>query len=189
MRMFESLLSSMPPNRHLMVSDLDLPEDITAAPYVWTEPDSLTVRSDSILSEDLEDEDVGTISTDSSIPLSRAMTDSEIDYGLYRRMKSRSFSDPWENMRAALDAFPHGYLASLQRFQSSSTDSTDIPDETYERVHRRNEELALKMERFFEKECRVFSADDPGLLVLEKALRDVDMTTIDSDFDSITPPP
>ncbi|XP_053609137.1 uncharacterized protein LOC128674546 isoform X2 [Plodia interpunctella] len=140
--------------------------------------------SDSIISGSLEDEDVGTISTDSSIAVSRALTDSEIDYYRYRKLKNRSLSDPWAGMKAAMDAFPPDYLASLQSFQSSSTEVTDQPEEPYERTYRRNEELALKMERFFEEECRVFTPEDPGLLALKDALRDIDMSTIDSDLDS-----
>ncbi|XP_026761905.2 uncharacterized protein LOC113520697 [Galleria mellonella] len=182
MRMFESLLSSIPKNRSTFVNELDLPDDITVSPY-WTEPDSLTVRSDSILSTTTEDE-VNTISTDSSIPLSRAMTDSEIDYELYRRYKNRSFSDPWLEMKAANDAFPPKYLTSLYSFQNSSLNTVES---AMERVHRYNEELKLKMERFFNDECRVFTPDDPSLLTLEKALHNVDLKYLDSDLDSITP--
>lgn len=88
--MFETFLESIPKNRSLMVNDLELPEDITLTPYIWAEPEeSLTVRSDSALSGSIGEYDVKTTaSTDSSMPLSRAMTDSEIDYGRYRRVSA-----------------------------------------------------------------------------------------------------
>ena len=34
------------------------------------------------------------------------------------------------------------------------------------------------MERFFEEECRVFSPDDPGLILLEDALNNADLKVI-----------
>ncbi|KAM3957127.1 uncharacterized protein ACR2FA_008852 [Aphomia sociella] len=184
MRMFHSTLFSIPKNRSSLVNELELPDDITVTPY-WIEPDSLTVRSDSILSSSTDEYELNTISTDSSIPLSRAMTDSDIDYSMYKRYKNRSLSDPWDEMKAAIDAFPPGYLASLYSFQSYSSDTLD--ETPVERVHRYNEELKLKMERFFDEECRVFSPDDPSLLTLERALRNVDLKNLDSDLDSTTP--
>lgn len=57
-------------------------------------------------------------------------------------------------------------------FQNSSSSLTEDTS-TYERVRRYNEELRLKMERFFEDECRAFTPDDPGLLALEDALETV----------------
>ncbi|KAL0882848.1 hypothetical protein ABMA27_016379 [Loxostege sticticalis] len=192
MKMFETFLDSIPKNRSLMVNDLELPDDISLS-YTWTELDrlereeSLAARSDSALSGT----ECGghTASTLSSAPLSRAMTDSEIDYTRYRRLKSRSFSDPWDQMRAALDAFPPGYLASLNSFHNSSTDISDFSEHmsSYERVKRYNEELRLKMERFFDEECRVFTPDDPGLLALEDALQSLDLKALESDLDSISP--
>lgn len=98
MKMFETFLESIPKNRSLIVNELDLPEDITLSPYIWTEPEeSLTVRSDSILSGSIGEYEVKTTaSTDSSMPLSRALTDSEIDYGRYRRV---SFKLVAENVK------------------------------------------------------------------------------------------
>ncbi|XP_059052212.1 uncharacterized protein LOC131846818 [Achroia grisella] len=185
MRMFESILSSIPKYRSSMVNELDIPDDITVSPY-WTEPDSLTVRSDSILSSNTDEYEISTVSTDSSIPLSRAMTDSEIDYELYRRYKNRSFSDPWAELKAANAAFPPRYLSSLYSFQPSLSLDT-LAEAAEERVRRYNEELQLKMERFFDDECRVFTPDDPGLLALERALDNLDLKFLDSDLDSITP--
>ncbi|XP_028176611.1 uncharacterized protein LOC114364599 [Ostrinia furnacalis] len=187
MKMFETLLDSIPKNRSLIVNELELPEDISLT-YTWTELDrlereeSLAARSDSALSG--ADYEGHTASTLSSAPLSRAMTDSEIDYTRYRRLKSRSFSDPWSQMRAALDAFPPGYLASLNSFHNSSTDVSDFSTQltSYERARRYNEELRLKMERFFEEECRVFTPDDPGLLALEDALESLDLKVTSLDF-------
>ncbi|RVE42982.1 hypothetical protein evm_012386 [Chilo suppressalis] len=187
-KMFESFLESIPKNRSLMVNDLDVPDDIALSPYVWTDPEeSLTVRSDSFLSSSVDDYDViMTPTTDSSIPLSRAMTDSEIDYCRYRRYKDRRFSCPWDHMHAALDAFPPEYLASLNSFQNSVSDITE-EYETSARIRRYNDELRLKMARFFADECRVFSPDDPGLVALEEALRTVDLKALESDLDNITP--
>lgn len=89
--MFENFLASLPKNRSEMVNDLEIPDGIKVAPYVWVEaePDSdesLSVRSGSFLSDSLGDCEARSISTDSSIALSRAMTDSEIDYERYRRV-------------------------------------------------------------------------------------------------------
>ncbi|CAK1580641.1 unnamed protein product [Parnassius mnemosyne] len=177
--MFKTFLESIPQNRSQMVNDLDLPDDLTVAPYVWTEPDESLLNSDSLVSGSLGDYDVKTLTSESSLALSRAMTDSEIDYERYRRLKSRSFSDPWVQMRTVLDSFPPEYLASVSSFKSSS----ELNEETsaMERLQHA-EELRLKMERFFDEECRVFTPDDPGLLVLEEALQNIDLK--DSDLDS-----
>lgn len=86
MNMFKSYLSSLPKNRLDYVEDLDIP-DITLSPYVWTYPeDYYYLRRGSYLSDCLTEYDKATLSTDSSIPLSRAMTDSEIDYEFYKRV-------------------------------------------------------------------------------------------------------
>lgn len=84
--MFETFLASIPNSRSEMVNELDLPEDVTAAPYVWREPEDSPEISESLVSAGLEDYDAKTLSTDSSLALSRAMTDSEIDYERYRRV-------------------------------------------------------------------------------------------------------
>ncbi|CAH0715272.1 unnamed protein product, partial [Brenthis ino] len=196
MDMFHSVLEIVPQTRLEMVNDLEIPEDISVTPYEWCEE---TLDSDSIPSVSVEEFDVKTVSSESSLALSRAMTDSEIDYARYRRLKSRSFSDSWVHMRAAIEAFPPGYLDSLNRsvhfvlfsilriylyllsFQNTPPESTE---DTYLAKHRYNEELRLKMQRFFDEECRVFSPDDPGLIVLEEALRNVDIK--DTDIDSST---
>ncbi|XP_045536622.1 uncharacterized protein LOC106719322 [Papilio machaon] len=169
--MFETFLSSIPKSRSEMVNELDLPDDLTVAPYVWTEREDSPETSDSLVSAGLENYDAKTLSTDSSLALSRAMTDSEIDYERYRRYKNRSFSDPWIQMKAVLDSFPPDYLASVDSFKSSTELSEEVRS-SERRLHA--EELRLKMERFFEEECRVFSPDDPGLLSLEEALQHLD---------------
>ncbi|CAH4028195.1 unnamed protein product [Pieris brassicae] len=158
MDMFPTHLDGIPKNRLDLVNDLELP-DVTVSPYVWHPEESLSSCSS------LEDDQ--TVSSDSSLALSRAMTDSEIDYGRYKRLKTRRFSDPWIELKTALDAFLPRYLESLSSFQDNTSESTESS------VGRRrySEELRLKMERFFEEECRVFSPDDPGLLALEEALR------------------
>ncbi|KAJ0176404.1 hypothetical protein K1T71_007583 [Dendrolimus kikuchii] len=173
MNMFETFINSIPKNRSEMVNDLEIP-DVTLSPYDWTDYDSLTVRSDSLLCGTDSIEDVKTLSTDSSLPLSRAMTDSEIDYDRYKRFKKRSNSDPRDVMKAALDAFPSNYLASLNSFQNSFSDTTE-EILTKERLQCYNEELRLKMERFFEEECRVYTPEDPGLIELHEALLDLDV--------------
>ncbi|XP_050351366.1 uncharacterized protein LOC126774065 [Nymphalis io] len=167
MDMFRSVLETVPKTRTQMVNELDIPENVTVTPYILSEPED-TTESDGIPSVSIDEFDAKTISSDSSPALSRAMTDSEIDYSRYRRFKNRSLSDPWVHMRNALDAFSPEFLDSLNSFQ-------DTPSDTLEKSplkrHRYNEELKLKMERFFEEECRVFSSDDPGLIALEDALR------------------
>ncbi|KAL4713216.1 hypothetical protein ACJJTC_002962 [Scirpophaga incertulas] len=181
--MFQSFLDSIPENRSLMVNELDLPDDVTLAPYVWEPAES--VATDSVLSDSTADLDL-TVDTDSSVALSRALTDSDVDYEQYRRLKSRSFSDPWDHMRSVLDAFPPGYLTSLNSFQSSSLNLTE-EYVVQERIRMYDEELRQKMARFFEEECRVFSPDDSGLLELQEDLDSVDLKVLDSDLDSISP--
>ncbi|XP_050683199.1 uncharacterized protein LOC126978439 isoform X2 [Leptidea sinapis] len=90
--------------------------------------------------------------------------------------KNRSYSDPWTELQAALDAFPPGYLDSLKSFESSSEGTMDSWSES----SRFTEELVEKMERFFEEECRVFTPDDPGLRDLQESLQ----LFQDSDADS-----
>lgn len=77
MNMFPSVFEGIPRNRLDLVNDLELP-DVTVSPYVWSPEESLSSSS--------LDEDDETASSDSSLALSRAMTDSEIDYGRYRRV-------------------------------------------------------------------------------------------------------
>lgn len=85
MNMFQSFLKSIPKNRSEYVNDLEIPE-ITLEPYVWTElDDSVSVKSDSIVPDSMDD-DRATLSTDTTLPLSRAMTDSEIDYEYSQRV-------------------------------------------------------------------------------------------------------
>ncbi|XP_072949638.1 uncharacterized protein [Epargyreus clarus] len=185
MYMFQSVLETVPKTRSQLVNELEIPEDISVTPYVWAEPEESLTRSDSLPSVSVDElvYEVNTVSTDSSLALSRAMTDSEIDYERYRRLKSRSFSDPWVQMRAALDAFPREYLDSLNSFQNTSSEVTPVTEPEVRR-HRYNEELRLKMERFFEEECRVFTPEDPGALALEDALQELDLK--DTDLDSST---
>lgn len=89
MYMFETLLNSIPKNRSDFVNDLEIPE-VSVKPYVWADlDDSLTARSDSIsivtlnVTEEVEDK---SLNTESSVPLTRAMTDSDIDYDKYKRV-------------------------------------------------------------------------------------------------------
>lgn len=84
--MFDSLLNSIPKNRLDYVNDLEIP-DYTLSPYIWTDlDDSLSTISESIVSGGPEQCERGSINTASSIPLSRAMTDSDIDYDRYKRV-------------------------------------------------------------------------------------------------------
>lgn len=94
MHMFKSYLNSLPKNRSDYVTELEIP-GITLKPYECTDlDDSCSLRSDSFLTDSLEQNNKSTISTNSSIPLSRAMTDSEIDYDFYKRVICR-YSDTW----------------------------------------------------------------------------------------------
>ncbi|CAH2095868.1 unnamed protein product [Euphydryas editha] len=180
MDMFRSVLDTIPKTRSQMVNELDIPEDVSVAPYIWSEAEE-TLDSESLPSVSIDEGEAKTASSESSLALSRAMTDSEIDYSRYRRYKSRSLSDPWVHMRTALETFSPGYLDSLNSFQDLTSESTE---DTHLERQRYNEELQLKMERFFEEECRVFSPDDPGLIALEEALRNTDLK--DSEIDSST---
>lgn len=84
--MYESFLKSLPKYREELVNELYLPENITLEPYIWTEPyDSII---DSLPSGSFDDLDLVSAdnTTDSSLALSRAMTDSEIDYSWYRKV-------------------------------------------------------------------------------------------------------
>jgi hypothetical protein len=61
---------------------------------------------------------------------------------------------------------------SLQSTASDTidTDSESIPFETFP-----SQEFLRKIDRFMEDECCVFGPDDPALLELEEALKDVDL--------------
>ncbi|CAB3261791.1 unnamed protein product [Arctia plantaginis] len=186
MNMFQSFLKSIPKNRSEYVNDLEIPE-ITLEPYVWTELDeSVSVKSDSIVPDSMDD-DRATLSTDTTLPLSRAMTDSEIDYEYSRRVRHRRFSDPWDQLKATMDAFPSDYVSSLRRFQNYKMDSTDdiVATCAKERIRRRNDELLKKMKKFFREDCRAFSPNDPGLLALEEAVNNLDVKALDADLDDI----
>lgn len=94
--MFKSFLNSLPKNRSEFVNDLEIPDDVRLTTDVDADLDEIsTIRSelpgDSLVSDSIDDylfslPRKGTASTDSSISLSRAMTDSEIDYDRYRRV-------------------------------------------------------------------------------------------------------
>ncbi|XP_068633566.1 uncharacterized protein [Battus philenor] len=169
--MFETILAKIPKSRSEMVNDLELPDDITVTPNSWSGAEESMMSSDSLVSTNLGD--VNPCSSDSSPALSRAMTDSEIDYGRYQRYKTRSLSNPWLQLKSVLDSFPPEYLKSVNSFRSSSN-LTDVASRGSTPIRmdklRNTEELRLKMERFFDEECRVFSPDDPGLIVLEEAI-------------------
>ncbi|CAG9561637.1 unnamed protein product [Danaus chrysippus] len=177
MNMFQSVLETVPKTRSQMVNELDIPEDITVDPYVWREPDE-DVDSDTT-SITIDDFEVATVSSDSSLALSRAMTDSEIDYDRYRKYKTRSLSDPWALIRTANESFPPAYLESLYSCQNTPLGS---PEVLYEQ-RKYNEELKQKMERFFD-EISVFTPDDPGLEMLQEALETTDMKSTDLDSDT-----
>ncbi|XP_038220630.1 uncharacterized protein LOC119838649 [Zerene cesonia] len=176
MNMFPSLLDSVPKTRSQFVNDLEIPE-IPVTPYIWT-PEVTPRLSLSSLSE----EDVRTESSASSLALSRAMTDSEIDYERFRRFQKRSLSDPWLELRKALNSFPPGYLDSLNNFSCQVSESESVERVTSVGKPSYHEELRLKMERFFDQECPVFSPDDPGYIALQEALADSELK--DSDLES-----
>ncbi|CAG4982730.1 unnamed protein product [Colias eurytheme] len=158
MDMFPSLFDSVPKTRSQFVNDLDIPE-IPVTPYIWT-PEVSPRHSISSLSE----EEVRTESSDSSLALSRAMTDSEIDYERFRRFQKRTLSDPWLEMRKVLNSFPPGYLDSLNNFSYQESESEYTDTDSIIGKPNYNEELRLKMERFFEEECRAFSLMTLGTL-------------------------
>lgn len=95
--LFKSFLKSLPNNRSEFVNYLEIPDDIRLTTDVDADLDYILMRSDlpwhydSLVAESIDDylfplPRKGTASTDSSLSLSRAMTDSEIDYDRYRRV-------------------------------------------------------------------------------------------------------
>ncbi|KAJ8731120.1 hypothetical protein PYW07_004284 [Mythimna separata] len=183
MNMFKSYLDSLPKNRLDYVEDLDIP-DVTLRPYLWTYPEDYYYwRNGSLLSDGLTEYEKATLSTDSSIPLSRAMTDSEIDYEFYKRYRNCSYSDTWGHLRDAVYGFPSDYMASLNRYMSLDTDVDDellnadlkYASELAENRRRYNEERRRRLRRQFDEDCRVYSPGDPSLLELQDKLRTLDM--------------
>ncbi|XP_041978852.1 uncharacterized protein LOC121732894 [Aricia agestis] len=160
MNMFASVLARIPSNRSELLTELDYPDYISLPPYLYDYEPSLGDDTDSM----------------SSIALSSTMvTDKEFDS--YRKSKAGTYDDPWQLMRESLNTFPQDYLDSLSSFYTPS----DILAETRYVRDPYIEDLRLRMERFFEEECRVFGPHDPGLLALEKAINELDL---DSDSES-----
>ncbi|KOB71281.1 Methionine--tRNA ligase, partial [Operophtera brumata] len=131
-----------------LVNDLELPE-VTLTPYIWTDPEDTLSTSDSIsvvtldVTEEVQEK---SLNTASSVALSRAMTDSDIDYDRYKRTTSDYIDDVLKESR-------------LHRYEY-------------------NEKLRQRMKKYFDEECNVFTADDPGLIRLEEALLDLDYKVI-----------
>ncbi|KAF9423826.1 hypothetical protein HW555_000884 [Spodoptera exigua] len=184
MDMFTTLLNSIPKNRLDYVEDLEIP-DFTLTPYVCPDPyDYLPSRSDSIL-DSVRAFDRRTLSTASSIPLSRAMTDSEIDYGFYKRYRDCHYADTWEHLRRAVDAFPPYYLSSLNSFISLDTDEDLLLNnelayaaELAEARRLYNEEWRRRMRTQFD-DYYPYLPGDPGLFELQEAIRRLDMKVLD----------
>lgn len=85
--LFTTFLESLPKNRSEMVSELELPEHLTVSPYLLEDDeDTATLTSDSLMSDIVSEEDRVSKSSDSSLALSRAMTDSDIDYERFHRV-------------------------------------------------------------------------------------------------------
>lgn len=189
--MFTTLLNSIPKNRSDYVDDLDIP-DITLSPYVCPDPyDSLSPRSDSLLTDSIRAFDRRTLSTASSIPLSRAMTDSDIDYGFYKRYRDYHYADTWEHLRRAIDAFPPYYLSSLNSYISLDTDDELLLNkelayaaELAESRRLYNEKWWRRMKAQFD-DCYPFAADDPALYELQAAVRRLDKKALEADLDRI----
>lgn len=167
------------------VDDLDIP-DITLSPYVCPDPyDSLSPRSDSLLTDSIRAFDRRTLSTASSIPLSRAMTDSDIDYGFYKRYRDYHYADTWEHLRRAIDAFPPYYLSSLNSYISLDTDDELLLNkelayaaELAESRRLYNEQWWRRMKAQFD-DCYPFAPDDPALYELQAAVRRLDKKVLD----------
>ncbi|XP_075978033.1 uncharacterized protein LOC142977824 isoform X2 [Anticarsia gemmatalis] len=150
MNMFKSLLNAIPKNRSEIVNEFEIPE-VTLSPYIWEEPEEPpSEKSESIVTES-DAVERGTLSTDSSIPLSRAMTDSEIDYGRYKWLRHRRYSDPWDDLKVAMDAFPRDYLASLHSFQNLYSDAVEeAAEERLARARAYSDEMRLKMQELYD---------------------------------------
>uniref|UniRef100_A0A2H1VJZ4 SFRICE_019870 n=1 Tax=Spodoptera frugiperda TaxID=7108 RepID=A0A2H1VJZ4_SPOFR len=179
MNMFTTLLNSIPKNRSDYVDDLDIP-DITLSPYVCPDPyDSLSPRSDSLLTDSIRAFDRRTLSTASSIPLSRAMTDSDIDYGFYKRYRDYHYADTWEHLRRAIDAFPPYYLSSLNRYGIIEANQRHVlPWLTAASRRLYNEKWWRRMKAQFD-DCYPFAPDDPALYELQAAVRRLDKKVLD----------
>ncbi|GBP59569.1 hypothetical protein EVAR_83288_1 [Eumeta japonica] len=86
--MLESIRKELPESRSEMVNDLDLQEDVTISPYTWTpHEDSSSFSENTWASYSLSLDRFSGLDliSESSLPVSHAMTDSEIDCGKYRR--------------------------------------------------------------------------------------------------------
>ncbi|XP_061716740.1 uncharacterized protein LOC133524620 [Cydia pomonella] len=186
MNMFQTFLASIPSNRSEIVNDLEIPE-IPLTPYIW-EPDSISISDSSLetVTSIGEEYEAGSLSTDSSVPLSRAMTGSEFDYDWYRRYKRLDLSDPWEQMRIGWAAFPPEHIATLNSLSlQSTTDTTDTPPPSISYDPFPSQEFLRKIDQFLEDECCAFGPDDPAILALEEALKDVDLENLYSYQDVI----
>ncbi|XP_073955941.1 uncharacterized protein isoform X2 [Choristoneura fumiferana] len=160
-----------------MVNELEIP-DVTLSPYIF-DPEPSISSSSLVTGTSTEECEFRSLSTDSSLPLSRAMTDSEIDYDHYKRYKRMNLTDPWDAMRNAMAAFPPEHLTSLSSLLSDSTDSQDL---LYSPLAR-DEELLLRLERGFQ-DCCVFELEDPGLLELEEALQSLNLEKLYAEMDA-----
>ncbi|CAH0585461.1 unnamed protein product [Chrysodeixis includens] len=178
MNMFDSLLNSIPKNRSDYVNDLEIP-DYKLSPYIWTDPeDSLSV-SDSVVSGGVEESEKGSVNTSSSIPLSRAMTDSEIDYDRYKRYRRLNYSDTWDHLRYAMDLFPSDYRDMLNKYTPTTSElAAEIADRPYRYLYY-DEDVRKRMKKYFDEECTFFTRDDPGLLELKEAVRKLDLKALD----------
>lgn len=86
--LFKAFLESLPDSRSEIVAQLELPDDITTSPYLIEEAeDSDSLTSESVLSDIMSEDGRASQSSDSSLALSRAMTDSDIDYEWFHRVR------------------------------------------------------------------------------------------------------
>lgn len=83
--MYSKFINSLPKWRDDIVEPLEIPERIPVTPYVYTAPD-LTLKRN--FEDELDLDRRYSTSSASSLALSRAMTDSDIDYELHRRVST-----------------------------------------------------------------------------------------------------
>ncbi|XP_047991237.1 uncharacterized protein LOC125230199 isoform X2 [Leguminivora glycinivorella] len=103
-----------------------------------------------------------------------------------KHYKRLDLSDPWEQMRIGWAAFPPEHTATLNSLSlHSNTDTIDTPPPSIPFEPFPSQEFLRKIDRFFEEECCVFGPDDPAILALEEALKDVDLDNLYSDQDVI----
>ncbi|KAG7308375.1 hypothetical protein JYU34_005572 [Plutella xylostella] len=174
--LYKSYLSTVPKYRSSLVNYLDLPTEYytSVTPYIYDDVTSPTLSRCSSLGCPLYSplSDRWPSLSSSSLALSRALTDSDIDYNRYKRLRSRLYSSSWDLLHSHLDAFPSGYLASLRDYYYPDPVDYKVYD-SYRRSRILEEEHLARLRRKYE-EIRAYDRDDPALPALKEAIAKLD---------------